>query len=428
MRPTNSVREEGYLTLDNVPDADARRAFLIPTDPQWFGVFMGALAPLLNEEAWRKFGALTPEECVAVWQEIFFSSPPCGCELPGGSKVIRINPATGQLEELSEDTGEWQAPTGDYAVPPITQREGGTTEEQRCLAAANAAHVLEVLYESLTDSIGNELEYAEALTAMVTAFILAVGWEVAPIAFAIAAFFLAVFAIVYEIVKLIGSDLWDETFTDVLKCALYNCATDDGEGIVTFDWTCTQNALAAGTDALNFDQLRLFNQLFFIIQSIGGADGLNQAGATTSISSADCTDCGDSFCWEWYDVVGTTSIQTIGEHTFTIRTFYVVPSSSVHITKIVIDYEQLPNSGNTGDYSLAQTYDQDSGLTNSEDISNVLEGQAVFEPVFGQDYTGIYFQVSTAWTPEGANYPNIPHICIEYTTTGIVWESGSACP
>jgi len=192
------------------------------------------------------------------------------------------------------------APAGDYSGPPITPREGGTEADQKCLAAANAANVLQILYESITDSISHDLEEAEAYAALVTAFIAAVGWEFAPIAFAIAAFFLVVFGVVYEIVKLIGSDLWDGTFTDTLKCALYECASDDGEGVVTFDWTCVQSRLAAGTDALNFDQLRLFNQLNFIIQVIGGADGLNQAGATTAITEADCSGCTVCpGCFEW---------------------------------------------------------------------------------------------------------------------------------
>lgn len=34
---------------------------------------MGALAPLLDEDTWRAYGELTPQECADQWQEIFFS-------------------------------------------------------------------------------------------------------------------------------------------------------------------------------------------------------------------------------------------------------------------------------------------------------------------------------------------------------------------
>lgn len=292
----NYPGQRGFPTPNSTPSTTRRRIFVVPEDAEWLGLVMGAVEVLREEWRWYEWGALTPAEAAAAFNTIIIDAfdNVCPPMLPGGGRVIRINPTTGALEEGADD-GTWQPPTGEYAVPPITPREG-TPDDIRCLAAANAAHVLELLYESVTDSIAHELEVSEAYAALVTAFIAAVGWEFAPIAFALAALFLAVFAVVYEIVKIIGADLWDGTFTDTLKCALYGCAFDAGEGVVTFDWTCTQNALAAGTDALNFDQLRLFNQLNFIIQVIGGADGLNQAGATTAITSADCDGCDDTWC------------------------------------------------------------------------------------------------------------------------------------
>jgi len=319
---------DGYLTPDNVPEDSQCRMLKIPNSTAWLSVFMGALYPLTLPESWQQYGTLTPEEAAqaalnVIWDAYDVANQDCygNCSLPvSGSRILRLNTITGKLEEL--DLGEWTTPAGDYAVPPITPREGGTPADQRCLAAANAAHVLELLYESITDSISSELEVAEALTAMIEAFIAAVGWEFAPIAAGLAAVFLVVFAVVYAVVALIGADLWDSTFTDVLVCALYNCSSNT-DGVVTFDWPCVQNALAAGTDALNFDQLRLFNQLNFIIQVIGGADGLNLAGATTAITSATC-DCpidisgqitfdedGDSYTLTQYPgVAGVSTLDT----------------------------------------------------------------------------------------------------------------------
>jgi len=293
----NYPGQRGFPTPNSTPSETRRRIFVVPADAEWLGLVMGAVEVLREEWRWYEWGALTPAEAAAAFNTIIIDAfeNVCPPVLPGGGRVIRINPTTGKLEEGADD-GTWQPPTGDYAVPPITPREG-TPDDIRCLAAANAAHVLELLYESVTDSIAHELELSEAYAALITAFIAAVGWEFAPIAFALATFFLAVFAVVYEIVKIIGADLWDGTFTDTLKCALYGCSSADGEGVVTFDWPCVQNALAAGTDALNFDQLRLFNQLNFMIQVIGGADGLNQAGATTAITDADCSGCDSEWCY-----------------------------------------------------------------------------------------------------------------------------------
>ncbi len=391
MRPQNSVQREGYLTPDELPDALAKRAFFVPEDPAWFGLLMGALAPLLEESAWRKYGELTPEQCAAAWQDLFFSDPNCGCELPGGGRIIRINPETGVLEELSED-GEWVTPSGDYAVPTITPREG-EHDDIRCLAAANAANVLEILYESITDSIAHELELSEAYAAVVTAFIAAVGWEFAPIAFALAAFFLAVFAVVYEIIKIIGADLWDGAFTDTLRCALYGCASDVGEGVVEFDWTCAQNALAAGTNALNFDQLRLFNQLNFIIQVIGGADGLNQAGATTAITEADCGDCAPGWCWLWDFTTGMQGWSVFGiygEYEAGVGFKSVVVEGTAY-SLIMVSPDALPFTfefvGVTVEYNIDPTFDTGS-----------LIGVGTTD--------GVTFPSITSWTPVASPNPN----------------------
>lgn len=297
--------QKGFPTPNSTPDVSIRRIFIVPNSEEWLGLLEGAAQVLLDEWRFYDWGTLTPAETVAAFNDIIIASYTnvCACELPGGGSVLRLNTTTGRLQQIGSD-GTWIEPEGDYAVPPITPREGGTPADKKCLAAANAANVLETLYESVTDSIASELEAAEAYAALVTAFIAAVGWEFAPIAFALAAFFLIVFTVAYEIIALLAADVWDGTFTETLQCALFECASVDGEGVVTFDWPCVQGKLAAGTDALNFDQIRLFNQLNFIIQVLGGADGLNLAGATTAITSADCT------CNIWCHVISGSEFAT----------------------------------------------------------------------------------------------------------------------
>jgi hypothetical protein len=296
----NFPGQKGYPTPNSAPDESVGRIFIVPNSDEWLGLLMWAAQTLSEEWRYYEWGELTPGQAAAAWSDINVQAylNVCPARLPDGSRVIRLNPSTGHLEELA-DTGEWAEPTGDYAVPPTPAREGGTAEDQMCLAAANAAHVLEVLYESVTDSIAMGLESAEAYTALIAAFVAAVGWEFAPLAYALAAFFLAVFGVLYEVIKFIAADVWDSTFTNELVCALYGCASNDA-GVVTFDWTCVQNKLAEGTNALNLDQLRLFGQLSYLVEIIGAADGLNQAGATTSVTDYDCSGCvSTSWCYEW---------------------------------------------------------------------------------------------------------------------------------
>jgi len=67
---------------------------------------------------------------------------------------------------------------------------------------------------------------------------------------------------------------------------------------VTFDFQCLRDAMARYTDLLDpqvITNIRLFGQVDFILNVIG-VDGLNAAGATTAIETADCTDCNAPWC------------------------------------------------------------------------------------------------------------------------------------
>lgn len=114
MRPANSVKDSGYLTPDSIPDERLCRSFSIPNDTAWLGVFMGAIAPLLSEEAWRKFGDLTPEECAAQWQEIFFSfQGACAVEL----EAPYWDSAASVDDSLPADEQTWYGTVPDPEAP-----------------------------------------------------------------------------------------------------------------------------------------------------------------------------------------------------------------------------------------------------------------------------------------------------------------------
>lgn len=116
MRPQNSVRDSGYLTPDSVPDERICRSFSIPNDAAWLGVFMGALVPLLQESAWRQFGTMTPDECAAVWQDIFFSFEEAACapdvETPYWDDETDVG------ESAAADVQTWYGQVSDVLAPP----------------------------------------------------------------------------------------------------------------------------------------------------------------------------------------------------------------------------------------------------------------------------------------------------------------------
>lgn len=119
MRPENSVKQDGYLTPDNVPEERLCRSFSIPNDDLWLGVFMGAIAPLLTEEAWRAYGELTPEECAAEWQRVFFSFE---TECPDENTVDTPfwDDAGDVDDELPTDEQPWYGYVLDAVSPPDT--------------------------------------------------------------------------------------------------------------------------------------------------------------------------------------------------------------------------------------------------------------------------------------------------------------------
>lgn len=113
--PRDSVREIGYLTPDDVPDERICRSFSIPNNDLWLGTFMGALTPLLSEEAWRKYGTLDPDECAAQWQEIFFSFEAM-CAAPVDTPYWDSDEDVD--DEAPADDQPWYGYVEDPATPP----------------------------------------------------------------------------------------------------------------------------------------------------------------------------------------------------------------------------------------------------------------------------------------------------------------------
>jgi len=284
-----------WLTPDDIPEADDCRPLSIPANSVWLALVSGALTELTLPYNWEKFGTLTVAETVEKMQSIvdnYYNSPCGACTTPGGYRVIRIS-GTGHVEQLDE-SGNWVDGTGEYHIPLPDAREGGTEQDQICLAATNAVYVLEQLYENLTDSWNSELDEAEAETAFILGLIALVGFEFAPITWGIVAFMTAVFAALYTTLEFIGADLWDTSVSDQITCFLTECATNTA-GVVTFDYQCFMNRLNSLTDtfSLTETQLRLYLQIGYMLYFIGGMDGLNLAGGTTAISVGDCDLCSE---------------------------------------------------------------------------------------------------------------------------------------
>lgn len=285
-----------YLTPPDVPEERDCRALLIPASTDWLALFGGALTELSLRWNWEQEG-ITVDQALAVVAEVingfYAGCMDSGCTVEGGYRVIRIN-EHGEIEEWDGD--EWTPGTGDYALPLPDPRTGGTADEQICLAAANAVNVLHELYDNISESFNAGLTEAAALASLIALIIELIGVEVAPIAFAVAQFFLAVFSLLFSALSYLFADLWDDDFERQMKCFLVDCASNDA-GVVTFDWDCFNEHLnsLANDFGLSEVQLRLYIQVGYLLYFIGGGSALDLAGRTTAITSADC-DCAVFHC------------------------------------------------------------------------------------------------------------------------------------
>lgn len=306
MSGKNASGLRGFPTPNNVSPDGGYVVFRLPENNEWAGLILGAAQALSYAYNFYEWGDMTPDEAAEAFRQIVDVAPfnTCGCVLPTGGKIIRIN-VSGHFEELGED-GSWQEPTGDYEIPPVPTRGGS---DPRCLAAANAENVLSQLYEEVVDMIAEGLSLIEIIGAVILFIATVIAGAIGLAAAALIEIIAIAFREFVAAAAFLGADVWDETFSNALRCMLYDCASDDA-GVVTFDWDCLIEKLYQNTNPdLTGAQLRLLGQVGFLLNIIS-IDGLNLAGATTVITEADCDDCSCSV--ELWDNCEYGTIENIG--------------------------------------------------------------------------------------------------------------------
>lgn len=377
------MAERGWLT----PNAGATeflcRALLIPLDDELFylGAVNGALNELTKAYNWQLFGSETVADTVAAMQAMYDNYATtdcienCICEVPADPdfdldiniRIIRRN-SSGATEELVN--GEWVTPTGDYEVPPVPERDEPDPVDRICLAAANAAHVLEITYEEATDAYAIAATPASVIGAILDIIITVVGAFAGPTAAAYASLGKTAWDAFYETVDTLAADVWPSDFTQELTCLLREYATDTA-GVVTFDWPQARGAVtdkfieAAG--AFDADRSLLWGQIGYLLEILAEG-GLNHAGATTAITTYDCDIC-DGWCYGFNYAAGEqswTRVAVLGANNVgSFSTGYIpgidAPNSisqvgarrtftAVGVTQVVITYDL------TSDSSVGQNF------------------------------------------------------------------------
>lgn len=295
--PNNAGGSAGYLLF----------RFL---DKEYAQYLLGAAKALEYAYNWYESGELSVDEAAELFTLINTDAPyeklPT-CSLPSGEELMRIEPDTGHIQNVDAD-GNWQ---NNPDIPSTPERPHASPEEERCLAAANTANALKILYENLSDSFSSGLSTAEAATALEVAIGETIAAAFFPPAVALVGAAGLIMGVIYAVVAFVSADVWTDDFTAVLQCYLFECASADAD-VVTYDFQCILDKLAGQTNVfdLTFTQLRLFGQLYYLLQMIG-VDGLNYSGSATAITDATC-DCGWCVAYSEVDGWGDWEIRNSG--------------------------------------------------------------------------------------------------------------------
>lgn len=206
--------------------------------------------------------------------------------VPGSASTTRIwRVGTGGKLQYSDDVGEsWDDAEELPEYPQLPERQEASDEEKRCLASRNAAEVLYLVWAEMVDE-ANGSGSTEFLIATLAGLIgAAIGTFFALPFLVSASFGLARFAGVVSLLLGVVVGVWNDDKTEQLTCLLYENSQVVG-GAVVFDFA----SIAANIDRIS--DVRIAAVLSLIMNAIG-SDGLNHAGATTSVADYDCDQCG----------------------------------------------------------------------------------------------------------------------------------------
>lgn len=281
----------GYLTPDVAPEERLCRSFAIPNSPQWLGVFMGALMPLIDASNWTKSGELSTEEAASAFRNIIFG----GYDEDGecAEYLCGVRYRDGEFQTYNPYTGEWyENPNCDprvdirYLLPP---RAGA---DARCNAAANVRARFEEWLQNYFTAV-SILEAVTSIGDFIGTFTSGAALLVSIIADAVGALIDIGNAL---IILEMTDDAWDE-----FQCIVYSEIADDGQvSKAAKDRIYTR--VQAQMTAVQFGVISL-------IMNTLGEVGMSNAGATGE-DVGDCSDCPIYWCRRTVFSAGETDAWT----------------------------------------------------------------------------------------------------------------------
>jgi len=257
----------------------------VPDDPEWIGLFLGAIFRLGQQIWYDRDVAHTAKSVADVWMGIFNETTEKAWDCMDSCLCyLRRNPATGRyqysangLDWFEVDDGPWiDAPTMPVWPPPTPRT--GTAEEARCDASYAAALVLQSLYQK---TFGVFINWAN--------------WSAFSLAQEMADWADQILGGLFNFDVLISaaqelhdneSAFQDGGFPDSIVTDVQNilyCRSEQVDGVVSFDFDGVLSDFAAvGTTP--------YPGLNFLLQLYIGEEGLNTAGSVNA-GAGECAPC-----------------------------------------------------------------------------------------------------------------------------------------
>jgi hypothetical protein len=268
----------------------------VPNDPEWIAKFYGALYTLSQQIWWDRDETHAAQIVAARWQQVYLATLQGDCMAEDCDDCLErllYNPATrrvgfyptGEIDFYQVPDGPWIDNAPQWPTPQV--QVGATDIDKRCIAARNAAIVLQSMYQQtwsvfLSGISNSALEIVRDTGLMIDQLF-------NPI--------LSIESLLIYATGLVQAEIdFAVGFTDpadllLLQNILFCESTVNVDGIVEFDLTAIRSEMAAvGTTP--FPGLMALTEPTF---SFVTAEMLNVAGGIHNEDDADCSaaDCSD---------------------------------------------------------------------------------------------------------------------------------------
>jgi len=107
----------GFPTPDSIPETTGCRSFLLPDNDEWYGLLMGALQPLMDDERYYEWGSVTPAEAAAAFAEFIDDSYNSSCGATSQIPTPFWDNVTETDDEATPAEQIWYGEVEDAEVP-----------------------------------------------------------------------------------------------------------------------------------------------------------------------------------------------------------------------------------------------------------------------------------------------------------------------